>query len=461
MRLRIVSVLILAVAVVWQAPVMAQAAAQPSCPLPAVNLTLNQAVPAPAGFDQVAFFDTKSGSPLTSPTDLAGTPPSFKINDIVLNQAQAFKDPKTHTDNQIQLRWGQKADPTKGCLQPYNVVQSQPAPPAAANPAVTPPAAATAETPVDVQDCQRQGRQLRDTIRNQRAVQQGSPADDFSLIVFCRDLTAFPIGRDYGVEGEPIYVALYDDGTLSNPHAEIPTCSIEQAGPRTFQSETSLPKVSGLQSGQPFGIKELLVRSCFDASVQIDLRAQRTDIATQKLVDVTKSFVLGQDVRYHATLQLGALFTNQQPHTFGLRTDDQNMKHIFDKGPDGQGPEYVATLVLYSLPRQLESLFGGPAYHGRDILHEQKFADRLGGVLGVGLNDPGKLFVAGFSFELLSYVNLTAVYSWARLPELAGVKEGDVFTGTADQIPTHDVWKGRFALGISIDLRYATTLFRR
>jgi hypothetical protein len=201
---------------------------------------LNQPVAAPAGFDQVAFFDVKSNAAAGSPGALSGTPPSFTVNSLVLAQAQAFKDPATHADNQIQLRWGKAADRTAGCLQPFTV--SSP-PPASTAGAATAPAGGTAGTAVNVQDCQTQGRKLRATIRGQRRL-GSSAADDFSLVVFCRDVTALQIDRDYGVEGDPIYVALYDDGTLLSPHAELPTCSIEPAGPRIFQSETSLPTAS-------------------------------------------------------------------------------------------------------------------------------------------------------------------------------------------------------------------------
>jgi hypothetical protein len=445
MRLRIVvAFALLASGVAGCLPAVAQ-----TCPLPSVALALNQSVAAPAGFDQVAFFDVKSGTAVGSPGALSGTPPSFTVNSLVLAQAQAFADPTTHTANQVQLRWGKAADPTAGCLQPFTV------PPTASTGAATPTTGATGTT-VNVQDCQSQGRQLRATIRSQRGLGSSAP-DDFSLVVFCRDVTAFPIDRDYGVEGEPIYVALYDNGTLLSPHAELPTCSIEAAGPRVFQSETA----SGLQSTQAFSIQVLLQRACYDTSVEIDLKAQRTDQATQKLADVSRSYTLGQAVRYNATLQVGPLFTNQQPHTFGLSVDSQGVSHILDKGPTGRGPEYIGTLVLYALPRQLASLFGGKPYDGRDILHDQSFADRLGGVLGTSLTDPSKLFVAGLSFEIFSYVNLTAVYSWSRLPELSGVQAGDVFTGTADQIPVQDQWKGHFALGISVDLRYAAALFNK
>jgi hypothetical protein len=461
MRLRIVAAFALLVSgVAGCLPALAQT---PTCPLPAVALALNQPVAAPAGYDQVAFFDVKSNTAVGSPGALSGTPPAFTVNSLVLAQAQAFKDPATHADNQVQLRWGKAADPTAGCLQPFTVSSPPPQTPTAPAGAATPPAAGTTGTTsstVNVQDCQSQGQQLRKTIRTQRKLGSSAP-DDFSLIVFCRDVTALQIDRDYGVQGDPIYVALYDDGTLLSPHAELPACSIESAGPRIFQSETSLPTASGLQSTQAFRIQELLDRACFDTSVEIDLKAQRTDIATQKLADVSQTYVLGQSVRYNATLQVGPLFTDQQPHTFGLSVDSQNVSHILDKGPTGRGPEYLGTLVLYALPRQLRSLFGGKPYHGRDILHEQKFADRLGGVLGAGLSDPSKLFVAGLSFEIFSYVNLTAVYSWARLPELSGVKAGDVFTGTAAQIPVQDQWQGHFELGLSVDLRYAAALLKR
>src|SRR6185312_12731142 len=280
MRLRIVAAFALLVSgVAGCLPAVAQ-----TCPLPSVALALNQLVAAPTGFDQVAFFDVKSGAAVGSPGALSGTPPSFTVNSLVLAQAQAFKDPATHTDNQVQLRWGKAADASAACLQPFTVSSPPPTPAAGGT---TTPAARTTGTgaaAVNVQDCQSQGLQLRTTIRKQRGL--GSNAsDDFSLIVFCRDVTAFQIDRDYDV------------GTLLSPHAEIPSCSIEPAGPRIFQSETSLSTTTGgLQSTQPFTVQVLLQRACYDASVEVDLKAQRTDQTTQKLADVSRSYVLGQAV---------------------------------------------------------------------------------------------------------------------------------------------------------------------
>lgn len=449
MKFRFVPALVLGIAIVaWQG----FAWAQPSCPLPRVTLQENVPINAPAGFDQVFWFDVTKNKQISSPGVLSENPKQLMVNALVLEQAKAFK--AAGTPDRTQLQWGKKADAAATCLQPFDVAAPQ-------NPVQNPAAAARpASTPVDVQLCQQQGRVLRMKIRQDRRL-TNSEADDFSLVVFCRDLTALQIDRDYGVQGEPIYVALYDDGTLLNPHAEFPVCSIEQAGPRVFQSETGLPKVGGVESTVPFETKELAHRTCFDTSVEVDLKAQRADPGVPQPVDVSKSYVLGQASRYQATLHVGALFTKQQEHSFGLRADSQNVMHVFDKGPDGRGPEYAATLVIYALPRQLGTLFGGKAYSGRDILHEKRFADRLGGVLGVGLSDPSKRFVVGFAFELFDYINLAAVYSYARLPELAGVKDGDVFTGTVDQIPVKDEWKGHFEIGITLDVRYANLLFKR
>ena len=440
MKFTKVQVLVCMAVVAWSGA--AEAQSPPTCPLQRVTLTVNQNVTAPSGFDQVSFFNTTSSRPENTPA-LGGTPPSLPVTALIISTATLFKGPGFTTD-QVQLRWGKSADPNAQCLQPFDV--QAPAPP-------IPPVS----TSVDVSRCLVAGQNERTKIRTERNL--GSKADDFSLIVFCRDLTSFQIDRDYGVEGDPIYVALYDDGTLSEVRIEFPVCSIEQAGPRIFQSETAIP--GGVQAGGVFEIKRLAQRSCFDASAQVDLKGRIAAPNTPTFRDISKSHVIAQARRYHATLQVSALFTEQHPHSFGLRVDENNNKRIFDKGPDDRGPEYMATLVIYALPRQLRSLFGGPTFHGRDILHEKRFADRLGGLIGVGAKDPAKSFAAGLSFELLDYINFIAVYRWARLPQLTGVEEDDIFLGTADQIPVRDKWDQHFEAGIAIDLRYVTALFKR
>ena len=106
-------------------------------------------------------------------------------------------------------------------------------------------------------------------------------------------------------------------------------------------------------------------------------------------------------------------------------------KRIFAEGPIDRGPEYVAALVFYSLPRY----FSKRGFHGRDPVEDNGWKDRFGGVVGVGLQDPTKRFITGFSFEVAAGVNVLGVWDWAEDNTLRGVSEGDVFTGTVKEIP--------------------------
>jgi hypothetical protein len=54
---------------------------------------------------------------------------------------------------------------------------------------------------------------------------------------------------------------------------------------------------------------------------------------------------------------------------------------------------------------------------------------------------------------------MLGVWDFARVHELEGVSTTAPFVGTAEQIPTRMVWNSRFTGGLSIDLRYAATLF--
>jgi hypothetical protein len=307
--------------------------------------------------------------------------------------------------------------------------------------------------------CHTAGLRLRQQLRVLRNL--GSRrADDFSLVVFCQDLGGYQVNqdRDYGVVGEPIYVVLYDNDSIQTPRFEFPSCAIEEAGPRGFSSGAlgALP-VMKIDRESSFTLKPdpPFVRTCYNTAVEILLKG------TKKGDPVELHFTLPQAQRYHFTTQLGVVFTQQHAHTFGLRPDDKGMNHVHDKGPFGRGPEYLAAVVLYSIPKQIVGLFGGKRYQGRDIVHDQGFADRLGGVLGVGLAQPGKRFVAGLSFELLNGISLVGMYSWARLPVLDGVRPSDTFNGTVEQIPTRDDWNRQFVWGVSLDLRYAAALINR
>ncbi len=104
-------------------------------------------------------------------------------------------------------------------------------------------------------------------------------------------------------------------------------------------------------------------------------------------------------------------------------------------------------------------MLGGGHYGGRDPVNEQNAIDRIGAVLGVGLTNPGKSFMAGFSFEALAGINGIAVLQFRKIDRLAdGIAVDQPFTGSADDIPLHTDWEHKWVFGLSLDLRYVTQL---
>lgn len=305
--------------------------------------------------------------------------------------------------------------------------------------------------------------ECKDLAEAKRAdIQAQHPKSSFTFVVFMYDgqLCAEP-ELPYSVQGEPIYVGIYDN--LSDPHAVAPRleaapCTIEAAGVRIYApaSFADIKAESTVSLGPPlpanWAIAMFGPRVCFDPVVQLTVKALRD----AELVAVGQ-YTVGQTVRYHATIQLGAIFTDLHDREFALRADGDTMR-IGEKGSSGNGPEYIATVLLYSLPRYFQK---GAHYQGRDIVHDNDWRDRIGGVLGVGLNDPNGRFVAGISLELLTGLNVLGLYEVTKVKELQGIKIGDSFTGTADTIPSRDVWKKHVVVGVSIDLRYAVALFKR
>ncbi|MCP5103190.1 MAG: hypothetical protein GY950_07425 [bacterium] len=287
----------------------------------------------------------------------------------------------------------------------------------------------------------------------------------FIMILFDEDLQPLEVSQDYAAVGDLIHVGLVRNTTDSviNVAVDYSPCALEPESPQLYIGDTF--KMPGKQAGAETGvyyIQKFPPKRCFNQTVNITVTKKELSGAQRTETTKKGTYILQQYKRYRATLQLGVLFTDLHPLSFGLKNDGGTTA-IYSKGPENTGPSYIASLVIYSFPRYLSSMFSSKEqFSGRDILHDNSFTDKIGAVLGVGLDKPGHRFSFGLSFELLYGINLVGVYEFVRMKELAaGVKVGDPFTGTVEEIPTSDFWDKKIVLGLSIDLRYVTALFTR
>ncbi|HVR98129.1 MAG TPA: hypothetical protein VMW27_16040 [Thermoanaerobaculia bacterium] len=288
----------------------------------------------------------------------------------------------------------------------------------------------------------------------------------YTAIAFTPNGEVCKNNRDFGVAGDLIYTAIYVAKEQKNddrsPAIQFTKCDLQSPIPNNPEGGNLLPET---QDGEGW-LNHFPVRQCFGTSAEMRITGTTNPDPV--------NFTLPMYERYRYTLQGGVISTSQHAHSFGLRPDG-SVQRVFDKGPVDDGPEYVASIVLYALPRyfqtwvrhrrgaELEGLEALVArtYAGRDVLHDNGIYDRIGLVFGAGLSNPNDRFVAGLSFEIIPGVNGIGVYEYAKLKELAGVKEGDPFTGTEDKIPVREVWERKVVLGVSLDMRFVMGLLRR
>jgi hypothetical protein len=207
------------------------------------------------------------------------------------------------------------------------------------------------------------------------------------------------------------------------------------------------------------------IPQCFGKSIEFHLNKK----------DATKfaQATITQYERYRATLEVGAVYTDRHIESYGLKPQG-NTNVLVSNGPEGNGPEYVAAVVIYGVPhyfgrkKVVDPAFVPGAqtamprrdpYFGREPVHENGLADRIGLLIGVGMSQPGRRFVIGGSFEVVTGLNVFVVNESVRLTVLNGYSPGDVFTGTAAQIPLKDDWDNGWAAGVAFDARYAVALF--
>jgi hypothetical protein len=301
--------------------------------------------------------------------------------------------------------------------------------------------------------------------------------NDVTVIIFDETGPCF-LSRQFGSEGDPIAVGFiatagYEVGLDLDP------CGTLAAAPKVLISADT--SAVTFQSGRvPEGLSVQWfppLRRCFGTAAGVKLAVKKGEAQPKAL-----AYTLKQFERYRATLQIGVAASDLHQQTFGLRPDG-TAKRIIETSADERGPEYVASLVLYGVPHYFtrrsstepcyvsapgrrecakpELPAQREAYYGRDPVSESGVADRIGLLVGAGASQPGRRFVLGGAFDVITGVNVFVAREFVRVNELEGVAVGDVFAGEAATIPTRDHWRQAWIAGVSLDTRYALAFLTR
>lgn len=268
-----------------------------------------------------------------------------------------------------------------------------------------------------------------------------------------------------GTEGDPIFVGVVaqKDWILDLSAPSFSPCALEPEEFAIKVGDTSVfnnPafQAQGASKDQQYQVRSFPAQICFSPVVQVEI-ASRVLNPPDPLKTYKGTYTVNQAKRYRGGLQLGVLFTDLHDNGFEVRqVGGQSV--AFDTGPVDNGPEWVASLVVYGLPHYLTALGTKTPYAGRDILHDQSLADRLGLLISVGIEHPGDRFGAGLSFELVAGLNVAGVYEWAKVDRLVGLSDQDPFSGTTADLPVRETWESGFTWALSLDLRYVTALFQ-
>ena len=418
-----------------------------TCPAPnngTLRITADPVTSLPPGTMKLFLFKPGSGraDALSAPTAAEWAPTADDRSILAAAQATGA----------MAIEFA-KADGGTICTRPYAVTAADTDTPGGRVEGV-PESAATRRYDSPEACASQAGPQWEGDLAKRRRRESGG----FTVLVFLESATGGDANvcyynRDHGVVGDPIYVGVFRK-SLTWTGVRFEPCAIQSAAPNILQSSEKFPSV--LQGAGEWELVTFLPRRCFNTAVDVSI------VGSGQSGPVTQRYPLAQYDRYRGTVQAGVLFTPLHDGDFALRAEqgDTSKKFIYDRGPTNRGPEYIATLQLYAVLKYLPSLLGRGAYAGRDPLNDQSITDRLGAILGVGIKNPGKRFVAGLSFELIYGVSAVGVIDFARISELQdNVSTTEPFQGIAADIPTKLVWKHRTTFGLSLDLRYVATLF--
>lgn len=412
--------------------------AQPCSPQPVTINQRDQPIAAPSGFNTVFVVDLNNNAA----TELTMTGSELVVDDfnaLRLETAKAGDSDGTR----VVLQWRRSADGAT-CNQRFTIaVDGGSGGGSDAHPAAVYAACATAAAAASTA-----GGPVEKAVGT-----EAFRRNAYTLVVMHPKVGLCHASRQFGIQGEPIVTGIFTNSTFQIPRLDLSPCSPRPSGPRVFVQSGGITAPRAQSTIE----KLFIVRTdvCYDPTVTVKLTTQPPNTST----DINVTYALQQYPRYHASLQLGALFTDNQQHSFGLRAGPNNTNLITDEGPVDEGPEYYAALMIYGAPHYLTDLFKGQRYDGRELTTERGWRDRMSLVLGAGLSKPAERVGAGLSFEILPGLYIVGLYERAKIGHLNGVAVGDAFAGAKDTIPLKKSWDEQIVFGIGIDGRYATAIF--
>lgn len=348
------------------------------------------------------------------------------------------------------------ADANKQEIARFPLTAAQPAPVAATPAAPTPAAGDDGDVSTsrvvplaNRSDCQVAAK--RWTAGNASDWQDGKNA---LLVLFNREATVCYQSSLMPHQGDTVYVGVVakPDDVIEKSTVLFSQCSRQPVEPAVYISGD----LAGFrpQAGEDFAVQIVDVRRCWDKEITLTATVKQKD---KEAAQGTRPISFYERLR--GTLQIGALYTDLHENDFGLR-DSAGQNVIYNKEASNNGPEYLASLVVYGIPNYFTGDGFTKGYHGRDIINEHRWQDRTGLVILAGLKDPGDRFGVGLSFELAYGINVFVARQWYRQEHLVGVAEGDVFAGEAANITTKHDWEADTSFGLSFDIRYLTALFK-
>jgi len=193
------------------------------------------------------------------------------------------------------------------------------------------------------------------------------------------------------------------------------------------------------------------------------------------LFDIEKStlntYTISMSPVYHGTFEVGLVNSTLSNPSYELvESSDNADEKVVKKGNDSNRGYITAMATFYTSPIIiLEKLFGAdiPNYKltGRNFLEDHKIYERIYPSIGVSLNDKSfeNLFF-GLTWEFARGGSIWSGFQYGKVntfDEPDGYEFGKTVTTDAEFKLRKDTdWKTNFAIGVNLDIKLVTDLFK-